>query len=150
MNSPITLSQLLTADENRSLQRLVGRCRRLQALEQRVLACLEISLFRQCRLVNLQDDTLVLGVYSAALAARLRYQLPALQQCLAQQAGLAGVKRVVIKVIAEFSTVANQGATVSGGMQLSASSAQTLRSCAKTIDHEGLRLALNKLAGRQT
>lgn len=148
MNRPRPLAGLLKDQENATLDGLIQRCRRLQQLEQRLAACLDIQSVMHCRVVNVHQGVLLLGVDSAAWATRLRYQLPDLLVCARRQHGLAGLQSIQLSILPAPDSAPQ---TVKHGPpELSRESALALRGCADSIEHDGLRQALERLAGRET
>lgn len=146
MNSPRPLSGLLHKNANPTLDGLVKRCQHLQKLEQQLSACLDIRSIGHCRLINVHQGELLLGVDSAAWASRLRYQIPTLLDCVRKQDGLRGLRNIRLTVLPSQET--SKPPLTRRPANLSRESALALQSCANHIEHDGLRQALERLASR--
>ncbi|MBE0509686.1 MAG: DUF721 domain-containing protein [Chromatiales bacterium] len=146
MNTPRTLNKLIHASGNDTLDRLLLRGKQLLQIEHRVLACLDIEAATHCRLLNLRDGELILGVDSPAWSSRLRYQIPSLLDCARRLEGLAGLKAIQLKLLPKSEIPLTPPRE---NMQMSRESALTLQSCAQHISHPPLRVALEALAARR-
>jgi len=124
------------------LQEIAERARLLDRLTTEVRRLLP-EVGAHCRVANLRGSELVVQVDSPAWATRLRYQGKALVGQL-QRRGFPELKTVQVRV-------APQGRPPSPPRRrarLSASSGELLRQTAASVDHEALRIALERLAGR--
>lgn len=148
MNSPSPLSQLLHKASNSSLNRILARAKGLQQLERRLLQCLDIEAATHCRLLNIEQGECVLGVDSAAWASRLRYQLPNLLECARRLEGLSGLRHIRLSLQEPTTPLTEASLPKRPAQRLSRESAMAVNECARHIEHEGLRHALQRLASR--
>ena len=123
---------------------ILERARKLSRLEQAVLQLMPAELVTHCKVLNLRNETLVLGTSSPAWAGRLRFAVPDLLKQLKCQFAL-DIRSVDLRIQPE--TVENQ-VVKSDPMQLSMSSATLLSQTAQTISHQPLQEALLRLAAK--
>ena len=148
MNSPALLGKLLHKGSNSSLNRILARAKGLQQLEKRLLQCLDIEAATHCRLLNIEQGECVLGVDSAAWASRLRYQLPNLLECARRLEGLSGLSHIRLSLQEPTAIATGALPPKRPALRLSKESALAVDECARHIEHEGLRTALQRLATR--
>lgn len=94
-----------------------------------------------CQVGNVRDGVLILYVNSTAWASRLRYQCPALLKQLQQRRGLASLQQIEIKVLPKQEKIEK-----SRPAELSREASSCLSACADSIEDNGLRTALQRLA----
>jgi hypothetical protein len=146
MNTPRPLNSLLNGTGNDTLERLMQRGKQLLQLERRILECLDIEAAGHCRLLNLREGELILGVDSQAWASRLRYQIPALLECTRRLDGLAALQSIQLNLLPKSEL---QPTRYRPAIPMSRESSLALQSCAQHLSHPPLRAALEKLATRR-
>jgi hypothetical protein len=112
----------------------------------RIKQLIEEPLRAHVRFALIKGDTLILIADSSAWAAKLRYQVAAIQRRLEMSPDLALVRNIRVKVAA--AEPVNQTPT-RRAQALSASAAEGVREQAQSIEDPLLRAAVLKLAGHQ-
>ena len=125
-------------------QPLLERARRLQRLEQAVLRLLPEDLTAHCSVINLKNETLILGVRSPAWAARLRFVAPDFLRQLQCQLSLVA-SAIDVRVIPETLDIQPVSRKPDG---ISLCNATLLAQTAEDVDHPELREALYRLAAK--
>ncbi len=123
---------------------LLERARRLQRMEQAVLRLLPEDLAAHCSVMNLKNETLILGVASPAWAARLRFAVPEFTRQLQCQLSLA-ITGIDIRVLPESLDIQPVSRRPES---LSMDNATLLAQTAESVDHPELREALYRLAAK--
>jgi len=141
-NKPATFTSLLN-DKNSTLGRLYLHAGYLAHLEKKLCLFLDSPLNTHCSVANFSNDTLVLHSDSAAWAAKLRYNIPAILNYMQNECNLTTLKTIRIKIkLPEHST---QSESVEQKPVMSKASANFLNQAAAAMSDDDLRLSLLKL-----
>ena len=145
-NKPETFTTLLK-NKNSALGRLYLHVRYLTLLEKKLCLFLDSPLNTHCSVANVTNDTLVLHSDSAAWAAKLRYNIPAILNYMQNECNLTTLKTIRIKI----KLPENHQRSVPARKKpiLSKASAHFINQAAATMSDDDLRLSLLKLAKHQ-
>jgi len=132
--------------KNDKLGMLLPTLERLAALEKACAAALP-AFFETCMVLHFEADQLVLGVPNAALASKLRQQLPKLQGILQKQGWQVNAIRLKVQVgkIHEKSITSKQIALSNQALTAFAELEDTLESSPRNA---GLKAALQTMLSR--
>ncbi len=142
-NKPATFTSLLK-DKNSVLGRLCQHADYLVHLEKKLCLFLDSPLNTHCSVANYVNDTLVLHSDSAAWAAKLRYNIPAILNYMKNECNLIALKTIRIKI--KLPDNSTQPGPVRRKPVISRASALFINQTAATMPDDDLRLSLLKLA----
>lgn len=128
------------------LGRLLPALERMAALEKACTAALP-ALFETCVVLQFEADQLVLGAPNAAMASKLRQQLPKLQNVLTKQGWQVNAIRLKVQVgkIQEKSSTSKQIALSNGALTAFAALENSLEPSTRNA---GLKAALQTMLQR--
>lgn len=145
MMSPNRIDKLLNS-ENHELASLITRVRLLDRYSRRLRQLLPTPLCDHCRIADIRENELTIGVDNAVWATKLRFHSPSLLSQLQQNyQELAGITRIKILVLQETSLRVSEQPPQQP-LQLSTENAAQLNGLAETVEDERLRAALRRLA----
>jgi hypothetical protein len=145
MMSPGRIDKLLSA-ENHELASLITRVRQLDRYSRRLRQLLPSPLCEHCRVADIRENKLIVGVDNAVWATKLRFYVPSLLPQLQQShQELAGITRIKVLIL-QATSIPGSEQPQKHSLQLSSENAAQLNSLAETIDDEHLRAALQRLA----
>jgi hypothetical protein len=142
-NKPASFSTLLS-NQDSALGRLCRHAGYLAYLEKKLCLFLAAPLNTHCSVANFTNDTLVLHSDSAAWAAKLRYNIPAILKYMQHECQLTSLKTIRIKI--RLPSHAEPSGSAGKKPDISAASANYLKQAAETMSDDDLRLSLLKLA----
>lgn len=142
-NKPDTFTSLLN-DKDSTLGKLYLHAGFLAHLEKKLCLFLGSPLNTHCSVVNFTDDTLVLHSDSAAWAAKLRYNIPAILNYMQNECNLTTLKTIRIKI--KLPDHSRQPESVRRKPVMSKASAHFINQTAETMSDDDLRLSLLNLA----
>ncbi len=140
MDKPSPITKLLHR-ANFPVEGLLQRGQFLHRLNRLVGSLLDDTFEQHCQVGNVRDGVLILYVDSTAWASRMRYQAPTLLKQLQQRKGLASIQKVEVKLLPKQEKVAKIQS-----VELSSEASSCLIACADSIEDDGLRIALQRLA----
>lgn len=126
------------------LKQLKDQTDRLTALDDRLKGHVEAPLSKHMTLATIRDNCLVIQADSPTWAARLRYKTPEILASLADDGIFPAVHSIRIRSM----TADQPPSPPSARPYMSPDSAAELKAQASSIEDEGLRTAILRLAGR--
>lgn len=147
MKRSTPLSKLLSTasgDFSRTLRR-AGQLRHADLALQQLLGT---ACAGHCRVANIRGTTLVLQTDSAAWAARLRYQLPAIQRQLKASTTFSAIRSIEVTIRPRQADRQSVQAQKLRPARLSGQAARLIAAVADTTEDPALRSALQRLASR--
>lgn len=96
-NQKTGFDHLLRSDKPQ-LQQMMSKIYQLEALNEQVMSVIEPQFHPHCRVCNLRDGILVIGVASSTWMTPLRFQCPDILQKLRQIPAFAGIIKIELKV----------------------------------------------------
>ena len=141
-NNPATLTSLLK-DKHSTLGKLCQHTEFLSHLEKKLCLFLDSPLNSHCSVANYMNETLVLHSDSAAWAAKLRYNIPAILNYMQNECDLIALKTIRIKIKLPDNTT--QYGSTRKKPAISRASALFINQAAATMSDNDLRLSLLKL-----
>lgn len=144
MDKPSSITQLLHRASSPA-KGVLQRGQFLHRLNRLVGSLLDDDSKLHCQVGNVRDGVLILYVDSTAWASRLRYQGTALLKQLQLRRGLASLQQVEIKVLPIQEKIEKNRPAV-----LTHEASSYLSACADSIEDNGLRTALQRLAAHHS
>jgi hypothetical protein len=141
-NNPATLTSLLK-DKYSLLGRLCQHAEYLAHLDKKLCLFLGSPLNSHYSVANYVNDTLVLHSDSAAWAAKLRYNIPAILSYMQNECNLIALKTIRIKI--KLPDNSAQHEPVKRKPAISSASALFINQAAALMPDDDLRLSLLKL-----
>ena len=120
------------------------QCQRTAHLNRRLRELVPAPLLDRVRLAHADRERVILEVESSAWLTRLRFHLPQVEAILRRELGIRA-RNVVVRVAAPLS---NNSPTRGERPVISEQSAESIASCARSVDDSELAAALTRLAGR--
>lgn len=136
---------LSTADGG--LHHLLEKAQHIHALSQLIQQAVDPSCADHIILANLHQDTAIVATDSPAWLTKVRYQGPAILDCLRQQGGLSHLRKVQFK-IQPHATLQNHLGQSARRPILSPANAEILKTTADCIADQDLAEALRRLSQR--
>jgi len=138
------LIQQLKAGNNDNLRHIMSRVKLLQRLQLSIEKYLEPTQKLHVHVANYRQGCLVLQTANAAIATKLRFQIPQLLQSLRQDEQLPGLANIKIIVRPE----SKHSVPTANPARLSQKASEVLKQTADIISDPKLRHALEKLGGQ--
>lgn len=142
-NKPVAFSSLLENPDSMP-GKLFLHAGYLSQLEKKLHLFLESPLNTHCKIANFSNETLVLHSDSAAWAAKLRYNIPAILNYMQTECRLTTLKTVRIRI--KLPEQSSQAKSASKNNLISRDSANYLNQMADSMSDADLRLSLLKLS----
>jgi len=130
--------------------RLVDICQRavkIEELNSKLYSYLPSSLKEHCQVGSFNGGCLVIVTKDVVWAAELRYCLPELRDTLRKEAGIYQLTSIKIAVAIPETSYSSK--TRNRTSSLSAKARETIISCGDQCRYEPLKLALQKLGGKE-
>jgi hypothetical protein len=138
-----TTQQILAGEMQTQLASILAKARQLRVLTQQLRALLPAEIAANCQVANIQQGCLVISASSAAWLTQLRFLHYTLLRQFQTHAALANYTTIrwLVQPIATPSTP-----RITNTLSMSSDSASSLTAIAQTIQHTGLRHAMQRLA----
>lgn len=131
---------------NDVLKKLRQRCQLLEQLNHLFQRSLPAQFSAHCRLVNIDNGTLIIHTDNASYASLIRFQAPALCKTLSNELNMT-IHSMQVKVRPAYQLDTKQ---TTNSFTLSESSASLLQQTADSMENSSLKTALEKLAKRRS
>jgi len=146
MNSPRQLYKFLSQRKG-NIADLITQNKINQKLSKSLNNLLDPALIEHVNLANIRGQTLILMTHSSAWASRARYFSPALLKKVQNNSHIFGdIKKIEIQV---QPVAQNRTSAPAVNRYVSESAAECLSATAESIENEGLKAALKRLASRK-
>ena len=140
MDKPKALTELLHLTDFPA-EGILQRGQFLHRLGRLLATLLNDNFNLHCKVGNVRDGILIIYCDSTAWAVRLRYQAPSLLKELQRRNGLSALQQIEVRILpAQQNEKTYQRAT------LSSDAHHCLQACADSVNDDGLRAALLRLA----
>lgn len=153
MKTSTPLNKLLSATSG-DLSRTLKRARQLQLADQALQQLVGTTLAGHCHVANVRGTVLVLQLDSAAWAARLRYQMPAIQRELKASRTFSAILSIEVNIRPRGSagghaSPAHARNQTRRPISLSDTAATHIAAVASATGDPALQAALRRLASRR-
>jgi hypothetical protein len=148
--SPFKSASDYLKPSHKDLQTVLSKVKAIENLNQQVLPLLDPAIQKYCQVANLHNGVLVILATNGSAATGLRYQSADLIKKLHKSQSFKHIKQVEIKVRPKVVVDVERGPAAritEKAEPLSAGSAQILLEMAETIEDEGIREIMRRIAG---
>jgi hypothetical protein len=128
------------------LQGILDKLKHFKDLHTILAQYLDTKLAAHCQVVNMENGHLVIITDSALWATQFRFQIPALLPKLQKHEPLSSLKNISCKISPSSKTQIPEAPHTAMMPRLSLQTAEMILTAAKTINHDKLKLILQKIA----